>query len=93
MYKDLVAEDPSLEQTTFCSEPITTCACVAVINKNLTDLRDAINKATCELYENGTLAELSQKWLGDDYFKVAEDTGTLFDYAGYTSDQADWYSD
>ncbi len=93
MYADLVAEDPTLAETTFCSEPITTAACVAVINENLTDLREAINEATCELYENGTLAALSEEWLGNDYFAVAGDTGSLFDYAGYTSDQADWYLD
>ena len=35
MYKDLIASTPELKDTTFCSEPITTAACVCVINKSL----------------------------------------------------------
>lgn len=91
MYNDLIVADPTLAESSFCSEPITTAGCVAVINSNLTDLREAINRATCELYADGTLTELSEKWLGKDYFRVAEDTNSLFDYANYSADQADWY--
>lgn len=91
MYNDLVKSNPELADTTFCSKPITTASCVAVINKNLTDLRDAINQATCELYKDGTLQKLSTKWLGADYFKTAEDTKSMFDYSGYSKEKADWY--
>lgn len=93
MYKDLVADNQELADATFCSDAITTASCVAVINKNLTDLREAINEATCQLYKDGTLQELSEKWLGADYFKTAEDTDSLFDYEGYSKDQADWYTE
>ncbi len=92
MYKDLVDANPELADTTFCSEAITTAACVCVINKNLTDFREAVNEATVELYKDGTLKALSKEWLGSDYFAVAESTGSLFDYSGYTSEQADWYN-
>ena len=43
------------------------------------------------LYQDGTLTALSEEWLGADYFATAEDTGSLFDYDGYTADDADWY--
>ena len=91
MYKDLVKDNKELADETFCSKAITTASCVAVMNKNLTDLREAINEATCELYSDGTLQKLSQKWLGADYFQTAKDTNSLFDYAGYSKDKADWY--
>lgn len=93
MYADLIAANPELAETSFCSEPITTAACVAVINPTLTDFREAINVATCELYADGTLKALSEEWLGKDYFKTAEETGSLFDYAGYTADKAEWYAE
>jgi L-cystine transport system substrate-binding protein len=93
MYRDLIESNPELESETFCSDPITTAGCVCVINKNLTAFREAVNEATVELYNDGTLASLSEKYLGQDYFKTAEDTGSLFDYAGYTADNADWYED
>lgn len=93
MYNDLVADDATLADETFCSDAITTASCVAVINKNLTDLREEINEATCELYADGTLQALSEKWLGKDYFEVAENTDSLFDYSSYTADKADWYMD
>lgn len=93
MYNDLIAANPALAEESYCSEPITTAACVAVINSNLTELRDAINQATCELYEDGTLQKLSEEWLGKDYFKVAEDTNSLFDYTNYSSEKADWYKE
>ncbi len=93
MYKDLVEANPELADSTFCSDPITTAACVCVINKSLTDFREAVNEATVELYQDGTLQKLSEEYLGDDYFKVAEDTGSLFDYEGYTADNAEWYEE
>lgn len=93
MYKDLVEANPELADTTFCSDAITAAACVCVINKNLTDFREAVNEATVELYKDGTLKSLSEEWLGSDYFAVAERTGSLFDYDGYTADQADWYNE
>ncbi len=93
MYNDLIKSDSSLADKTYCSDPITTAACVPVFNKSLTDLREAVNEATVELYKDGTLKELSEKWLGKDYLQTAKDTGSLFDYEGYTSDKADWYKD
>lgn len=93
MYKDLVAANPELADTTFCSDPITTAACVCVINKSLTDFREAVNEATVSFYQDGTLQKLSEEYLGNDYFKVAEDTGSLFDYDGYTADNASWYEE
>lgn len=92
MYNDLVASNAELGDATFCSEAITTAPCVPVFNKNLTDLREAVNTATCELYTDGTLASLSESILGKDYCAVAEGTGSLFDYEGYTADKADWYN-
>ena len=91
MYADLVAANPELSDTTFCSDPITTAACVCVINDTLTDFREAVNEATVELYKDGTLKALSEEWLGADYFATAQETGSLFDYEGYTADNADWY--
>lgn len=91
MYDDLVAANDALGEETFCSDAITTAACVAVINSSLTEFREAVNEATCALYVDGTLKTLSEKWLGEDYFKVAEETGSLFDYEGYSAEQAEWY--
>jgi L-cystine transport system substrate-binding protein len=93
MYNDLIEANPELADETFCSDPITTASCVCVINKSLTDFREAVNEATVELYEDGTLQKLSEEYLGDDYFAVAKDTGSLFDYEGYTADNANWYED
>ncbi|MDD6428242.1 MAG: transporter substrate-binding domain-containing protein [Lachnospiraceae bacterium] len=93
MYNDLVKSDSSLASKTFCSDPVTTAPCVPVFNKSLTDLREAVNEATVELYKDGTLKNLSDKWLGKDYIQVAKDTGSLFDYDGYSKDKADWYND
>ncbi|MQN01000.1 MAG: hypothetical protein DUD27_08350 [Lachnospiraceae bacterium] len=91
MYDDIVKNNKSEADATYCSDPITCAPCVAVINKNLTDLRDAINTATCELYKDGTLQKLSKKWLNDDVFATAKNTKTLFDYSGYSKDKANWY--
>ncbi len=91
MYADLVAADSTIADTTFCSEPITTAACVCVINNTLSDFREAVNEATVELYKDGTLKKLSEEWLGKDYFEIASDTGSLFDYEGYSAEKADWY--
>lgn len=93
MYNDLIAANPELAEQSFCSEPVTTASCVPVINKNLTEFREAVNQATCELYKDGTLKELSEKWLGADYFETAKETGSLFDYEGYTPDKAEWYKE
>ena len=92
MYDDLVSANPEIADSTYCSDPITTAQCVCVINKSLTEFREAVNEATVELYKDGTLQQLSEKDLGGDYFAVAKDTGSLFDYEGYTADQADWYN-
>lgn len=91
MYYDIIASAPDLADKTFCSEPISTAACVCVINNSLVDFREAVNEATVELYKDGTLKKLSEEWLGSDYFATAEATGTLFDYEGYSADKADWY--
>ena len=60
---------------------------------NLQKFTEAVNEATVELYKDGTLKSLSEKYLGSDYFAVAKDTGALFDYEGYTADKADWYNE
>lgn len=91
MYKDLLNSKPELKDTTFCSDPITAAACVCVINKSLTDFREAVNEATVELYKDGTLKKLSEEYLGADYFETAKDTDSLFDYDGYTAENANWY--
>lgn len=93
MYNDLIAANPDLKDKTYCSEAITTAPCVCVINKELTDFREAINEATVELYKDGTLKKLSEEWLGKDYIQTAKDTGSLFDYEGYTKDNAEWYNE
>ncbi|HCA71312.1 MAG TPA: hypothetical protein DEP27_01805 [Ruminococcaceae bacterium] len=86
MYNDIIKKVPSMKNTTFCSKPITTAGCVAVINKNLTDLREKLNEATVKLYKDGSLAKLSEKWLGGDYLKVAKQTNSLYDYDHYSAD-------
>ena len=91
MYKDLLNSKPELKDTTFCSDPITAAACVCVINKSLTDFREAVNEATVELYKDGTLKKLSEEYLGADYFETAKDMDSLFDYDGYTAENANWY--
>ena len=80
MFDDIMKTEP---MELYCSDPVYCAECVAVINKSLTDLRDKMNEATVKLYEDGTLGELSTKWLGEDTFKVAQTTGSLYDYAGY----------
>ncbi len=39
-----------------------------MINKDKTELRDAVSAALQELMDDGTLSELSEKWFGEDYF-------------------------
>lgn len=85
MFNDIMAQE---QMDLFCSEPITCAPCVAVVNKDYEDLRNKLNDCIVSMYKDGTLKELSEKWLGDDYVKVAEDTGSLFDYDSYTEDQA-----
>ena len=87
----MLNSNPELKDTTFCSDPITAAACVCVINKSLTDFREAVNEATVELYKDGTLKKLSEEYLGADYFETAKDTDSLFDYDGYTAENANWY--
>mgnify|MGYP004499578081 CR=1 FL=1 len=93
MYNDLVAANPDLADKTFCSDPITTAPCVCVINQSLNDFREDVNEATVDLYKDGTLQKLSEKYLGSDYFAVAKGTDSLFDYENYTADKANWYED
>lgn len=85
MYKDIVEKEP---MDLYCSDPITCAPCVAVINKEYEDLRSKINDCIVSFYKDGTLKELSEKWLGDDYIKVAEDTGSIFDYDSYDESKA-----
>ncbi|MCI1990585.1 MAG: transporter substrate-binding domain-containing protein [Oscillospiraceae bacterium] len=88
MYNDIIKKSPAMKDTMFCSEPITTAGGVAVINKNLTNLRDKLDEATVKLYKDGSLGKLSAKWLGKDYFKVAKDTNSLYAYDHYTAGSA-----
>ena len=43
-----------------------------VYNKDNTDIQQAINEATNELREDGTLSELAQKWFDVDFFQDVE---------------------
>ena len=45
------------------------------MNKERTDLQAAVNEALIALTENGTMGELSQKWVGEDNFATAEALG------------------
>lgn len=81
MFYDVMEQEPM--DNLVCSDPITCAPCVVVINKDMTDLRDAINGAIAELYEDGTLSTLADKWLGTDVFAIAEQTGALEDYSQY----------
>lgn len=85
MFYDIMKQE---KMDLFCSEPIVCAPCIAVINKEYQDFRDRMNECIVEMYKDGTLKELSEKWLGKDYIKVAKDTGSLFDYDSYTKDQA-----
>lgn len=86
MFESVMEQEPM--DNLFCSDPITCAGCVVVINKDMTDLRDEINLAICKLYDDGTLEELSNKWLGSDVFKTAEETGALYDYASYEKENS-----
>lgn len=77
MFYDIMEEEP---MDLYCSEPIYCADCVVVLNKEYTHLRDKINDCILELYKDGKLAELSEKWLGNDVWKIAEDTGALSDF-------------
>lgn len=62
---DYVNKDPESYQLTdvmLTNEPI-----AITIRKDDTELRDKLNGALASLREEGTLSELSIKWLGDDY--------------------------
>ena len=62
---DYAAKDPESYQLTevmLTNEPI-----AITIRKDDTDLRDTLNGALDALREDGTLKDLSVKWLGDDY--------------------------
>ena len=62
---DYVAKDPDAYQLTevmLTNEPI-----AITIRKDDTELRDTLNGAMDKLRADGTLKELSIKWLGDDY--------------------------
>lgn len=81
MFYDVMEQEPM--DNLVCSDPITCAPCVVVINKDMTDLRDQINTAIAQLYTDGTLGELADKWLGTDVFSIAESTGALVDYSQY----------
>lgn len=62
---DYVNKDPESYQLTevmLTNEPI-----AITIRKDDTELRDKLNGAIDSLREDGTLSDLSVKWLGDDY--------------------------
>lgn len=76
MFYDIIKKEP---MDLYCSKPIYTAPCVAVLNKNYTDLRDQINESLVKLYKEGKLSALSQKWLGKDVWDIAKQTGALSD--------------
>ncbi|MCH3964453.1 MAG: transporter substrate-binding domain-containing protein [Clostridium sp.] len=76
MFYDIIKKEP---MDLYCSEPIYTAPCVAVINKNHTDLRDQINECLVKLYKEGKLSDLSKKWLNKDVWDIAKKTGALAD--------------
>lgn len=76
MFYDIMKEEP---MDLYCSDPIYCAACVVVLNKEYTSLRDKINECIIKLYKEGKLSELSEKWLGNDVWAIAEKTGALDD--------------
>lgn len=78
MFDDVMKKDPM--DNLYCSDPIACAPCVVVINKKYTDLRDKLNQCISKLYSNGSLSNLSQKWLGKDVFSIAKETGSLEKY-------------
>lgn len=75
IYDSVIKQDPM--KNLYISKPIYSAACVAVINKNQTDLKNQMNKVILKLYKSGYFAKLSQKWLGEDVWKIAKDTHSL----------------
>lgn len=76
MFYDIMKQEP---MDLYCSEPIYCAGCVVVLNKQCTALRDKINDCIIKLYKEGKLSELSEKWLGNDVWAVAEKTDALDD--------------
>lgn len=77
MFNDIMKKEP---MDLYCSEPIYSAPCVAVINKNQTDLRDKMNECILKLYKEGKLSSLSKKWLGNkDVWEIAKQTNALSD--------------
>jgi L-cystine transport system substrate-binding protein len=66
----------------YCSEPVGCAALVMCINKDQTDLRDKINAALAILREDGSLSELSIKWLGEDTFAIKDKLDKMATEAG-----------
>ena len=48
-------------------EPINSSLTYYLYDKDNTELRDAVDEALKELKDDGTLAKISEKWLGGDY--------------------------
>ncbi|QSX07589.1 amino acid ABC transporter substrate-binding protein [Alkalibacter rhizosphaerae] len=62
---EYVAKDPDnfeISTAQLTNEPIGVC-----IRKDDTELKEKIDAALATLRENGTLKEISEEWLGDDY--------------------------
>lgn len=77
IFDDIMKKEP---MDLYCSEPIYSAACVVVLNKEQTELRDKINDCIHKLYKEGKLSELSKKWLGGkDVWDIAKQTGALSD--------------
>ena len=46
-----------------------------LINKDQTELQEAVNKAIDALTEDGTLSKLTEEFFGEDNFEVAKELG------------------
>ena len=47
-----------------------------LINKDQTELQEAVNKAIDALTEDGTLSKLTEEFFGEDNFEVAKELGS-----------------
>lgn len=69
-YEVVAKENPDLDLKV--TDYVAAAPACFIINKNETDLQTAINGALGTLKEDGTLAELSVEWLGQDVFEIGE---------------------
>lgn len=60
-------EEAGTELLKTVGEPVTSSMTHYIFQKDETELKEAVDGALKELREDGTLAEISRKWLGGDY--------------------------